>query len=457
MAVRVITLFLTVFFILLTTTHAQSPVKERIRHAVQIRDTLHLSLAPKLHSNSTPTSFIDGRELPVQWEPNGTTRTHAVLVVVDISKSMTLRNMNFVKHLLLKVSHALDSSAMLGMATLGDDVEIHVFPTINRTPIRSWTDSLEAVASNTGLREGLIRIITWFRNQISLPPERSIVFFTDGVEDSQYGMTREEMKEILVLSGIPVHVIPVRKPESDAGMEIALVTRSSGGNILPASTSAIDSSVSELVHSLIDHTSMRIPLPSEICDGGSHTLEVVFEHHEDYRRVRRAITIGALGDEDSMTNWLFAALVTIATIAALLLIFRKNRNRVQWRQGHTALSNISDADTTVHLPVTDSKFLNHIYLYKLGRGEDNVISWKGSKNEAIAGRLDSCDLVLDDDDRISSRHCRFRFAGDGVFLNDLNSTNGTYVNGVRIENEYLLSDDDVILVGNSEYRLRIRR
>jgi putative nucleotidyltransferase with HDIG domain len=48
-----------------------------------------------------------------------------------------------------------------------------------------------------------------------------------------------------------------------------------------------------------------------------------------------------------------------------------------------------------------------------------------------AGRLASLEIVLDDSS-VSRRHAEVRLGDDGWFVRDLESTNGTYVNGVRI-------------------------
>jgi putative nucleotidyltransferase with HDIG domain len=48
-----------------------------------------------------------------------------------------------------------------------------------------------------------------------------------------------------------------------------------------------------------------------------------------------------------------------------------------------------------------------------------------------AGRLGSLEIVLDDSS-VSRRHAEVRYADDGWHIRDLESTNGTYVNGVRV-------------------------
>jgi hypothetical protein len=60
----------------------------------------------------------------------------------------------------------------------------------------------------------------------------------------------------------------------------------------------------------------------------------------------------------------------------------------------------------------------------------------------VIGRLPECDVVLNDSN-VSRRHAELRRSGDGVFLTDLGSTNGTRVNGVPVREQILVSGDEV--------------
>ena len=54
------------------------------------------------------------------------------------------------------------------------------------------------------------------------------------------------------------------------------------------------------------------------------------------------------------------------------------------------------------------------------------------EGDSVLGRDPSCDFTLAADD-LSRRHAQLTVAGDSVVVRDLHSTNGTYVNGDRIE------------------------
>ena len=68
------------------------------------------------------------------------------------------------------------------------------------------------------------------------------------------------------------------------------------------------------------------------------------------------------------------------------------------------------------------------------------------------GRDAQNDLALDSDDFASARHARIEPRRDGVWVEDIGSTNGTYVNGARIAKPRVLRDGDVIRVGSTDLR-----
>jgi hypothetical protein len=68
------------------------------------------------------------------------------------------------------------------------------------------------------------------------------------------------------------------------------------------------------------------------------------------------------------------------------------------------------------------------------------------------GRGGQNDVAIDGDEFASARHVRFEPRRDGVWVHDLGSTNGTYVNGVRIDGARRLAPGDVVRVGETDLR-----
>ena len=68
------------------------------------------------------------------------------------------------------------------------------------------------------------------------------------------------------------------------------------------------------------------------------------------------------------------------------------------------------------------------------------------------GRAGQNDVAVEGDEFASARHVRFEPRRDGVWVQDLGSTNGTFVNGVRIAEARRLVPGDVVRVGETDLR-----
>ena len=74
-----------------------------------------------------------------------------------------------------------------------------------------------------------------------------------------------------------------------------------------------------------------------------------------------------------------------------------------------------------------------------------------ANSEIIVGRSSDLDMVLVED-MVSRRHAKISVNGDTVTIQDLGSTNGTFVNGERVD-RMTLTDGDRVLIGTSIIKL----
>lgn len=79
-------------------------------------------------------------------------------------------------------------------------------------------------------------------------------------------------------------------------------------------------------------------------------------------------------------------------------------------------------------------------------------TWPISKEVIIMGRMEGCDVILADRG-VSRRHAEIRREGDEWVVIDLGSTNGTDVNGKRV-NRHRLTHGDRIALGDTTLEFR---
>jgi hypothetical protein len=70
----------------------------------------------------------------------------------------------------------------------------------------------------------------------------------------------------------------------------------------------------------------------------------------------------------------------------------------------------------------------------------------------LVGRGSGNDVNLARDEYASSNHARVEPRRDGVWVEDVGSTNGTYLNGTRLTNAKRLAPGDILRVGETELR-----
>lgn len=122
-------------------------------------------------------------------------------------------------------------------------------------------------------------------------------------------------------------------------------------------------------------------------------------------------------------------------------------------QGENLLARLRPAVVILHQPMgvaapedaNDQPLLMVLYVREGRRLVGRVLPLDASIGEIFIGRTPDNALVLDDGS-VSRRHASLMHGPEGWTLKDLGSTNGTFVNGVRVR-EALLQDGDRVRVG----------
>jgi FHA domain len=96
----------------------------------------------------------------------------------------------------------------------------------------------------------------------------------------------------------------------------------------------------------------------------------------------------------------------------------------------------------------DSGRLVVVHSEVLSAGEEYALD----STALTIGRGGQNDVSIEGDEFASARHVRIEPRRDGVWVSDLGSTNGTFVNGVRIDRPRKLAQGDVVRAGETELR-----
>ena len=83
---------------------------------------------------------------------------------------------------------------------------------------------------------------------------------------------------------------------------------------------------------------------------------------------------------------------------------------------------------------------------------DDGVEFELDSRALTVGRGGQNDVALDGDEFASARHVRIEPRRDGVWVHDLGSTNGTFVNGARIDRPRRLTPGDIVRIGETDLR-----
>jgi hypothetical protein len=146
-----------------------------------------------------------------------------------------------------------------------------------------------------------------------------------------------------------------------------------------------------------------------------------------------------LREEKIKSYWWIALLLLVLIIGIILIIIIHRKKSTQ-----TGLEpeELVQADTKqIRLTITD----------RAGLIKDVEWNVEGS---LFVGRSDICNIFFDDD-RLSKQHFVVEVNKMGCYIEDLESTNGTFVNGVKLTNRRMLLDGDVINAGREKFVFHI--
>ncbi|MEP7223349.1 MAG: FHA domain-containing protein [Actinomycetota bacterium] len=73
---------------------------------------------------------------------------------------------------------------------------------------------------------------------------------------------------------------------------------------------------------------------------------------------------------------------------------------------------------------------------------------------AVVGRDAGSGIRLARDEFVSARHARIEPRPDGIWIEDLGSTNGTHINGARLRGVRALRPGDVVRIGETELQVQ---
>lgn len=141
--------------------------------------------------------------------------------------------------------------------------------------------------------------------------------------------------------------------------------------------------------------------------------------------------------------WWIALIFLIIVIGVIVIIIAKKKS-VKIIEKEIDIGELNQADSKmIRLTITDRS------------GAIKDVEWN-VEGSLFIGRSDICNIFFDDD-RLSKQHFVIEVTKLGCYIEDLESTNGTFVNGVKMTNRRLLLDGDIITAGREKFVFHVAK
>ncbi len=418
------------------------------------------------------------------------------LIMLDNSISIPSGSRSKITELLNGIVDAHNEKEVFRLATFSDSISY-----LSDTYSDDYTVLKNAIASisykdqETYLTDVLYDLVDDLNNEAYMGYTR-VIIVSDGVDNKQLGVTREELNAKLKETPYPVYTVGTLTGKNNDQLEnmfaLSRLTNSEYFVLENADTSAI---VSELSKDS-QMTVVEAVIPDAAKNGGkqsskltfSNGTQLVFDVHmpfhvqavqqepikeevESVPEPTQPLTepeepVEEKGISTVMIAGIAGAVLLIIVVAVIVVIVVKKKKAGNDGKGEadTAGEDVpTETDTVIVggsddrggiLPTSDAaKSRYRVKLYNSGLSQ---VYQCELKNSISIGKASGNDIVINAA-TISRRHCIMTNRNGRIFIQDLNSTNGTFVNNERINFDTEIFSGATVRLGREELTVKFEQ
>lgn len=499
-------------------TFAEEVMKVSIDQYTTKEGKIHIYVNHNQGENYMPTAnqskLLIGKQSPevesvASFKESGEGVTY--LLMVDVSGSMNAKRVDQAKEIMKQMVDNMEARDNCNIAVMGNNINSSGFIN-NKEQLAAYIDEIAVTKEDTNLYAAIKQELEVLKNDKAVYNKRCLVIFSDGADDQQVGITKEEAESMVKDSHIPVFTIALineklRDSDKESAKILGSFARDSAGgeHFAPLVDGGSYDEIANEIKSCIDSSLVLTADLSQVIVGDD-TVYIEAELSNGKENAKGSITVpsGSIKEQaeiakqrvaevsinvaenntpepvveedvpESNTGIVAILIIVILMIAVLIAIvfIISHKKRQQYEDlemdaddiGNGSVGNIHITDDSVTIApigqdIESKSTPNRKYpkkimftMYKIGPGEDIKYELP-LRDEITIGRAAKCTLSLPDDNALSGNHCTVIYRNGEVYVKDNNSTNGTFANGVPIVGELQINQDDVLLIGSNEYRI----
>ena len=387
----------------------------------------------------------------------------AYILLVDISRSLKPVQFAQVQASLKSWVQALRGKDRVAVMTFGKEVKLIRDFTGDKESLQKTVDKLAATDDLTQLHQGFMRALEMGkRADTDLPQYRVIVTLSDGQDDFPGGVTYQEVLDRLKEDRVPIYTLGFTPPsltvkDKDALKALGILARTSGGEYLEAKGDRLEADYAALRQRIRRIFVAHFSCSNCVADGQIHRLQLT--HSAGTKTLTDGFSLRLLPQAPLVTPtntkktwWPYAAGgIVVGLLVGVPFLFRAKKPMPAPVTVEPELS----LPSTIASPTRETGL--RIRLTAVGNSMTTKTYDVDLVDQAVVGRHPTeCAVVITDDLEVSARHCVLVREQEVVFVQDLESRNGTLVNGVPIVGRHKLHEDDLLLLGRTNLRYSLK-
>lgn len=433
------------------------------------------------------------------------------LVMVDNSLSIPSGDRDKIAEFLQNLISDRLAKDEISIATFSESVNLLTDYTADYTTLKTAIDSITYQDQETYLTDVLCEFLTGESVKNREDVYYRIIVVSDGVDNKSLGYTKEELYSLLKEIKIPIYTIGCSNGKNNEELEnmFALSRTTSAAYFLLDEIDNIlditgilnqDRTIVRLKITpsgeMMDGSkkSVKITLP----DGSALTTESIMPQQVSVKEPEEKTVIAEmpvvpepeqeLGNpvieetesDSGFTLFIIAsaiAVIMIVVVIIALLLLKKKR-----RKGDVGFESIDDnLLRELHNNSGNPEGKTEIIGSFQNRNSDDgstVMIWNQNvtyqvvltdisspaksfqaplHNSIVVGRKkESCDIALDYEKSVSGKHCEIIVKDGRFYIKDLQSSNGTYVNGSKVLTETEIFTGNTLTFGRLKMRFEVR-
>lgn len=483
---------------------AGEPVNLRLRQARAVLPTIN-AYFDVLDADGQPIEEIQPNQFSATVGEHNTTIEKvqrfeqtgegiAYIFLVDISKSLTDEQFTQVHTALKDWVQAIAENDRVALMTFGSQVRVVQDFTSDKGRLQEQIGNLHPTDDHTQLHQGFLRAMELAnRADNDLPRYRVIVTLSDGKDDYAGGATRQEVLDRMQEDRVPIYALglssratSVKNKEKDkAALEaLGIFARTSGGEYLEVGSERLDASYSVIRQRIRQVFVARLSCGECPTDGQTRRLQVSYSAGtkilpdglslrllpqvaaasptevkpplEIVKTVPSENVDAVLEVKSSFPVWLYGggAVLLFGLLVGATRLFRRGEGTSEEEEFGEA--SIRPRTSTVPRTSAQPAKSVPVRLTIVGRNETSQRYEVDLVDKVLIGRSEQdCGVALSEDWEVSALHCALIREQGNIFVQDLDSKNGTMVNGVPITGKHRLQDDDLISIGRTSLRFSV--